>query len=141
MLRSRAFLVGGILVAVVCAVLAVVWWRGPGERPDANTLDGAGLLANLRGYLKVNRGEEAAQVLASLDRSGSGDNVDQARYEVARAYVAGGRGELAIPLLDRISLHDRSFDGVCAKIQQACQPSSGAPLAGGRPNVTQPAPV
>lgn len=74
---------------------------------EARKLEGKELLSNLRGYIKVGRIEEAASVLESL--SGS-IFIDQARFEVAKAYVQENRGEEAIKLLDQISLHDRSFD-------------------------------
>ncbi|MHC4916608.1 MAG: alpha-2-macroglobulin family protein, partial [Planctomycetota bacterium] len=81
------------------------------KRIQARSLYGLDLLGNLRGYLRVDRIEEAAGVLAAIEHGGAeSDCLDQARYEVARAYVEAGQGELAIALLDKISLHNRSFD-------------------------------
>ena len=104
---ARWFLAAGTLA---CVLGAVLWWQRS-KAVEAQRLYGRKLLENLQGYLKVKRIAEAAQVLESLRAENeSRDYLDQARYEVARAYVAAGKGELAIALLDQISLHDRSFD-------------------------------
>ena len=90
--------------------LAAVLLQNHSVALEARRLHGEELLKNLRGYLNVERVAEAVQVLDSLEKEVDLDYLDQARYEVARAYVAQNKGELAIPLLDKITLHDRSFE-------------------------------
>ncbi len=109
MLRKTWILAGVILATAIVA--AALWAMARSQQMEARRLEGEQLLANLRGYVKVQRLEEAAQVLASLKTDGEGfDYLDQARYELARAYVATGSGEKAIPLLDQVSLHNRTFE-------------------------------
>lgn len=91
--------------AFAVIVVALAWQRS--GMVEARRLEGSELLGNLRGYLEVDRLDEATEVLTLLIDP---DCLDQARYEVACSYVAKGGGEKAIALLDKISLHDRSFD-------------------------------
>ena len=101
--RRAAYAVSAGALAVIVATLA--WQRS--DLVEARRLEGAELLGNLRGYLEVGRLDEAAEVLTLLIDP---DCLDQARYEIARSYVVKGGGEKAIALLDKVSLHDRSFD-------------------------------
>jgi tetratricopeptide (TPR) repeat protein len=100
-----------LFAGAVCCILGGAFWLHRANTLEAQRLHGRQLLENLHGYLKVGRIAEAATVLDALQNEDeSRDYLDQARYEVAHAYVEDGKGELAISLLDQISLHDRSFD-------------------------------
>ena len=107
MSKRAGIIISSVLIATVLAGMAIFLSRP--RRVEARSLYGTELLENLRGYLRVGRIEEAAQVLDTIgDLDVHPDYLDQARYEVAQAYVAVGNGELAIALLDKITLHDRT---------------------------------
>ena len=109
MSKRAGVIISSFLIAFTLTGMAIFFGRS--RRVEARSLYGTELLENLRGYLRVARIEEAAQVLGAIDDFDvDGDCLDQARYEVAQAYVAIGNGELAIALLDKITLHDRTFD-------------------------------